>query len=294
MIDSICRAQGYRTGLFTSPHLVTFRERIRVNGEMISEDAVADGLTIIRDLVADWDPHPTFFEVTTALALKHFSDPENAELNMTAFNSAHPRLIAINSMLLFLKPALVADSMRPTLFNPMFQSLLRSISIMKNGSEIHWLRLPVKKQELLNPEFRSFRRAQQPEAEEVIRARAAECGAPVQFVNETYHRSPIALRGEYQKQNAAVAIAAIHGGEHRARAKKRLCADLRPSNGLRVFRNGTSAPSSMARIIPARRAFSRKRGAKFLVIRRRRSFSRFFPTKICAVSAKRSRRLPVR
>ena len=36
MIDSICRAQGYRTGLFISPHLVTFRERIRVNGEMIS------------------------------------------------------------------------------------------------------------------------------------------------------------------------------------------------------------------------------------------------------------------
>ena len=75
MIDSICRAQGYRTGLFISPHLVTFRERIRVNGEMISEDAVADGLTMIRDLVADWDPHPTFFEVTIALALKHFSDP---------------------------------------------------------------------------------------------------------------------------------------------------------------------------------------------------------------------------
>ena len=74
MIDSICRAQGYRTGLFISPHLVTFRERIRVNGEMISENAVADGLTIIRNLVADWDPHPTFFEVTTALALKHFSD----------------------------------------------------------------------------------------------------------------------------------------------------------------------------------------------------------------------------
>src|SRR5205823_14491966 len=74
MIDSICRVQGYRTGLFTSPHLVTFRERIRVNGEMISEDAVADGLTIIRNLVADWDPHPTFFEVTTALALKHFSE----------------------------------------------------------------------------------------------------------------------------------------------------------------------------------------------------------------------------
>ena len=74
MIDSICRAQGYHTGLFISPHLVTFRERIRVNGEMISEEAVADGLTMIRDLIADWEPHPTFFEVTTALALKHFGD----------------------------------------------------------------------------------------------------------------------------------------------------------------------------------------------------------------------------
>ena len=54
MIESICRAQKYRTGLFTSPHLVTFRERIRVNGEMISENAVASGLTNIRDLVRDW------------------------------------------------------------------------------------------------------------------------------------------------------------------------------------------------------------------------------------------------
>src|SRR5204862_963304 len=53
---------------------VTFRERIRVNAEMISEEAVADGLTMIRGLCADWDPHPTFFEVTTALALKHFGD----------------------------------------------------------------------------------------------------------------------------------------------------------------------------------------------------------------------------
>jgi dihydrofolate synthase/folylpolyglutamate synthase len=50
---------------------------------------------------------------------------------------------------------------------------------------------------------------QQPQAEGVIRARAAECGAPLQFINEIYDRSPVALRGEYQKQNAAVAIAAV-------------------------------------------------------------------------------------
>jgi dihydrofolate synthase/folylpolyglutamate synthase len=50
---------------------------------------------------------------------------------------------------------------------------------------------------------------QRAEAEEVIRERAAECGAPLRFVIEPYRRSPVALRGEHQKQNAAVAIAAI-------------------------------------------------------------------------------------
>ena len=74
MIDSILRAQGYRSGLFTSPHLVTFRERIRVNGELISKDAVANGLTTIRDLVGDWNPHPTFFEIATALMLRYFCE----------------------------------------------------------------------------------------------------------------------------------------------------------------------------------------------------------------------------
>jgi dihydrofolate synthase/folylpolyglutamate synthase len=48
MIESIARAQGYRTGLFTSPHLVTFRERIQVRGEMIGKGEVAEGLTMIR------------------------------------------------------------------------------------------------------------------------------------------------------------------------------------------------------------------------------------------------------
>ena len=50
---------------------------------------------------------------------------------------------------------------------------------------------------------------QLPDAEKVIRARAAECEAPLQFVTEAYGKSPIALRGEHQKLNAAIAIAAI-------------------------------------------------------------------------------------
>src|SRR4051812_25433998 len=45
MLDSLCRASGRRTGLFTSPHLLTFRERIRIDGQMIGEEAVAAGLS---------------------------------------------------------------------------------------------------------------------------------------------------------------------------------------------------------------------------------------------------------
>lgn len=73
MLDSILRAAGYRTGLFTSPHLVSFRERIRVNGDMISEADAAEGLTRMRALVERWEQPPTFFEITTALALAHFA-----------------------------------------------------------------------------------------------------------------------------------------------------------------------------------------------------------------------------
>ncbi|MDB6148821.1 MAG: FolC bifunctional protein [Chthoniobacter sp.] len=74
MLDAACRAAGFRTGLFTSPHLVTFRERLRVNGEMISETEVARGLSEIRTHSEQWEFAPTFFEITTALALRHFQN----------------------------------------------------------------------------------------------------------------------------------------------------------------------------------------------------------------------------
>src|SRR5204863_360926 len=63
--------QGRRVGLYTSPHLVSFRERIRVDAEAISEDAVADGVEALGTLIARLDA--SVFEATTALALDHFA-----------------------------------------------------------------------------------------------------------------------------------------------------------------------------------------------------------------------------
>lgn len=72
MIESVLRAAPYNTGLYTSPHLHTFRERIRVNGELISKEQVAAGIERIKP-VADNLPKVTAFEVITALAFDYFA-----------------------------------------------------------------------------------------------------------------------------------------------------------------------------------------------------------------------------
>ena len=71
MLASMLKAAGRRVGLYTSPHLVSFRERIRVDGAPISEDAVADGVDALGTLIARFDA--TMFEAATALALDHFA-----------------------------------------------------------------------------------------------------------------------------------------------------------------------------------------------------------------------------
>ena len=73
-IESVARATGTRTGLFTSPHLVRYGERIRVSGIEINEDEIASHFTALRELVAEWEQRPTFFELSLALAMKYFAE----------------------------------------------------------------------------------------------------------------------------------------------------------------------------------------------------------------------------
>jgi dihydrofolate synthase/folylpolyglutamate synthase len=76
LLESIYRAAGLRVGLFTSPHLVSFRERIQVNRQLISE---ADVVRLVEELQLALkefpkDHHPTFFEVVTLMALRYFAE----------------------------------------------------------------------------------------------------------------------------------------------------------------------------------------------------------------------------
>ncbi len=72
--EKILRDAGIKTGLFTSPHLLNFHERIKINGVDIAPERTEHHLERIKTLVADWDPHPTFFEITLATALLEFTE----------------------------------------------------------------------------------------------------------------------------------------------------------------------------------------------------------------------------
>lgn len=73
MLCSVLQAAGYKTGLYTSPHLKDFRERIRVNGEMMPKDEVVDWVENYRTKNKVWKIEPSFFELTVAMAFDFFA-----------------------------------------------------------------------------------------------------------------------------------------------------------------------------------------------------------------------------
>lgn len=74
LMASALQAQGYRVGLFTSPHLVDFRERIRISGEMIPQEMVVQFVAENRAFLDEL--HPSFFETTMALAFWYFAQQQ--------------------------------------------------------------------------------------------------------------------------------------------------------------------------------------------------------------------------
>ena len=71
-LASILQSAGYKTGLYISPHLRDFRERIKVNGEMINENAVVDFIAKSQNIIEELQP--SFFELTMAMAFKYFEE----------------------------------------------------------------------------------------------------------------------------------------------------------------------------------------------------------------------------
>jgi len=105
-IASILKESGFKTGLFTSPHLVSFTERIRINGRQITEQDVIELASSLRADIKDTDLNPTFFEFITAMAFKYFAsshvDWAVIETGMggrlDATNVVHPEVTVITNI----------------------------------------------------------------------------------------------------------------------------------------------------------------------------------------------------
>lgn len=73
-LESILRQAGYKTGLYTSPYIIQFNERMQVNGEQISNEELSKITEYVKPFAEQMEDHPTEFELITAIAMKYFAD----------------------------------------------------------------------------------------------------------------------------------------------------------------------------------------------------------------------------
>jgi dihydrofolate synthase / folylpolyglutamate synthase len=188
MIDAVLREGGIRCGLFTSPHLVEFRERIRVDGAKIPEVEAAQGLTLLRNATAGWDHQPTFFEIAAALAAWWF-DRAGVEIvvwetgmggRLDATNVVTP-LVSVITPIGFDHQKWLGDSISDIAGE--------KAGIIKRGVPV--VGAPQKQEALV-----------------VIKAKAKERGSNFIEVADPYD-GPVGLPGAHQKWNAATALAAL-------------------------------------------------------------------------------------
>ncbi len=188
MLASILQEAGYKVGLYTSPHLIDFRERIKINREMISEESVIDFVTKYK---ADFEKiNLSFFEWTVGLAFDYFSKQKvdiavvetglGGRLDST--NVIHPEISIITNI--------GKDHMQ------FLGDTLEKIAVEKAG--IIKKNVPVVIGET------------QKEIEHIFNTKAKELDASIYFADQIIHQELESdLKGSYQKKNIKTVLASI-------------------------------------------------------------------------------------
>jgi dihydrofolate synthase/folylpolyglutamate synthase len=237
MIHAVYEAAGYRVGLYISPHLVGFAERIRVGSTLVSEDAVVELAREIRAAATSRGIGLTFFEFVTVMAFLHFArskvDVAVIEVGLggrlDATNVIEPLVSVITSIDL---------DHEDYLGNSVESVAMEKSGIIKPGVPVVVGRVPAA-------------------ARAAIESAAAERNAPARFANDDFHLSrsdgvfygigpdlagiSLSLGGRFQTENAAVAITTL-----------RLAADTLPL-GDESIRRGLSSVAWPGRfeVVPA-------------------------------------------
>ena len=192
ILESIYRAAGLKVGLFTSPHLVSFRERIQVNRRLIGETDVTRLVAELQPGLAAFpaDHHPTFFEIVTVMALRYFAE-QRCDLVIWE-TGLGGRLDATN------------------IVTPL-------ASVITNVQHDHekWLgntlpEIAFEKAGIIKPGVPVLTAATGADVLKVIRDTARARRAPLTVVEEpTDESSELPLLGDHQRLNAALALATV-------------------------------------------------------------------------------------
>lgn len=201
-ISSVLQHAGLKVGLFTSPYIIRFEERIRVNGENISSDDLLAVTLDVRAAAEAMADHPTEFELMTAVAFLHFArqhcDIVVAEVGLGG------RLDSTN----------VIETVEVSVIAPI--AIDHSAMLGNTVAEI-----AAEKAGIMKPGVPVVSAAQTPEAEAVLRSAAQQVKTTISFVDESsiagapedftvgqWRHLKITLAGTYQRFNAATAILA--------------------------------------------------------------------------------------
>lgn len=187
MLAAIFQAAGYRTGLYTSPHLVDFRERIKVNGRMISKNSVIAFTRRIQRLAPE--VRPSFFEMTVALAFDHFRR-QRVDIAIVE-TGLGGRLDSTN----IITPLLSVITNISLEHCDMLGDTLAAIAGEKAG--------------IIKPGVPVVIGRRHPETAPVFEAKAAKENAPLRFAEDNYTVS----RDEYLAGRRSLALLPANGGK---------------------------------------------------------------------------------
>lgn len=191
MLESLYRSNGYKTGLFTSPHLIRLNERIQINRVPISDQALASSASALKnqcDQQFDPNNYPSFFEFMAAIAFQHFSD-QAVDIaiietglggRLDATNILSPKLSIITSI----------GKDHTDILGDTIEAITREkAGIIKTDTPILIGNLP-------------------DVSKTIIKEKAHELNAPCYILENYLAKYPLPntnLDGTYQKQNAALA-----------------------------------------------------------------------------------------
>lgn len=199
-INSILIEEGYKVGLYTSPHFVRFNERVRINGKEIEDEYILGFINELSEYIDKYEP--TFFELTTAMAFKYFN--ENNVDYAVIETGLGGRLDATNTI------------------NPL-ASVITTISLEHTnilGDKIE--QIAYEKGEIIKPGSKAFIGLVPDEAKKVLMGKCRRVQselflledylflskniAQLNYKENTYHIYKTPLRGEHQLVNCALSV----------------------------------------------------------------------------------------